>query len=62
MSETVKCSEMRDKCVYAVKFKDSEYCCDFIGVTGKRRGCDPEKCDKFKPRTIGDRSKSKIKY
>ena len=62
MSETVKCSEMHEKCAYSVKFKESEFCCDYIGVTGKCRGCNPEKCDKFKYRKISNSNKSRINF
>ena len=51
--ETVKCSEVMKSCKYAIKLsgtgdgKFSRYCCDYIGMTGKRRGCNPEECDKY---------------
>lgn len=61
MSETVKCSAIHDKCAYSVKMRNGVYVCDFIGVEKHRRGCPPENCDKFKPKIIGDNSRSRIK-
>ena len=52
MSDTVKCSEVQKQCVYSVNYGGGGYkgysFCEYIAVTGKRRGCDPEQCDKFK--------------
>lgn len=49
MSETVKCSEVIKTCHYSSTITEDRVLCDYIGMTGHRRGCDPEKCDKYKP-------------
>lgn len=52
MAETVKCSEVQTRCRYSVNYggggKSGYTFCEYIVATGKRRGCDPEHCDKFK--------------
>ena len=42
------------KCKYANKYCTTKDClskltCDYIGKTGRRRGCRPDECDKFEP-------------
>lgn len=49
--ETYKCSEVQKKCMYSVTMKEGMIICDYIGVEGHSRGCSPEKCDKYKPKT-----------
>ena len=50
MSKTYKCSEVHEQCKYSVMLHDPDFICDYIGIEGKRRGCKPEECDKYKPR------------
>ena len=50
MSKTYKCSEVHKQCKYSVMLHDPDFVCDYIGIEGKRRGCKPEQCNKFKPR------------
>lgn len=44
---TYKCSTVRKTCAYAEKL-GAQYVCNYIGIEEKRRGCDPEACDKYK--------------
>lgn len=49
--KTYQCSKVQKTCVYASFIRNSNYgVCDYIGVTGKRRGCSPECCDKYEKR------------
>ena len=53
MSETVCCNEeIMKKCYYSAgSSKGNPYMithCEYILIEGKRRGCNPEKCTKFK--------------
>ena len=41
---SVKCSEVHDSCMYA---GNKELMCDYIGATGKMRGCPAEACTKY---------------
>ena len=51
--ETVKCSEVIKSCAYSALISNCNSVgmrrfCDYLGKTGKRRGCNPEECNKFK--------------
>lgn len=52
MAKTVKCSEVWKDCIYAWRrnVDDIFVMCDYMDVTGKRRGCDPEACVKYQSR------------
>lgn len=55
MAERIyKCSEVKESCKYScgISSRSSSdlIICDYIVKTGRRRGCDPEKCDKYKKR------------
>lgn len=43
-TEPVKCSKVHGTCAFADK---KELQCNYIGITGKMRGCDAEACDKY---------------
>ncbi len=43
-----QCSKVGDKCFYK-SGNGQNRTCDYIGITGHRRGCSPEQCDKYKP-------------
>lgn len=53
---TVKCSEVWPDCIYACQGYSNHdrkpvkvfVSCDYILKKCERRGCNPEKCDKFK--------------
>lgn len=52
---TVNCTnDVMRQCEYSVALTNYGYaasvCCDYIGKVGRMRGCDPRKCDKFKPK------------
>ena len=51
----MKCKKV--DCHYRSKFEGKIEFCDYIGIAGVSRRCDPEKCDKYKkrekPRTKG---------
>lgn len=51
MSETYKCSEVIKTCAYAQMIKNGTIFCDYLCRTGKRRGCNPEQCTKYEPKT-----------
>ena len=44
--QTYKCSEAIKTCKYAVKV-GAVMCCDYINIAGHRRGCEPERCNKY---------------
>ena len=44
---TYKCSEVIKTCTYAEN-AGAAMICNYIGIEGHRRGCDPEACDKYK--------------
>ena len=46
----VKCSEVGHKCRYSCMSNGVYFCCDYLCMNGKRRGCDPEDCDKYEPK------------
>ena len=47
---TVKCTNsVKKKCVYS-GWIGREHICDYLGKTGKRRGCSAKECDKYKPK------------
>lgn len=48
--KTYKCSEVKKSCYYSVTLEPRMTFCDYICKTGHRRECDPEECDKYKPR------------
>ncbi len=41
----------RKNCQYRSKISGNTAYCDYIGYTGKPRGCDPENCNKYEPKT-----------
>ena len=47
--QTYKCSEVIKTCAYRgfISSWNTQHC-DYIGVTGHRRGCDPEHCTRYK--------------
>ena len=47
MNKPVKCSKVIKTCKYRVKLFDKNLYCNYICITGSRRGCDPEQCDKY---------------
>ena len=47
MSKTYKCSQVKNSCYYSLRLSSSVVICDFLHKTGERRGCNPEKCDKY---------------
>lgn len=52
--KTYKCSEVGKTCKYQYRHnygggRCTDAICYYIGVTGHRRGCDPEHCDKYEP-------------
>ena len=49
MAETHMCSKEIHSCKYSNNISGVYLVCDYINKTGHRRGCDPEKCDKYKP-------------
>lgn len=44
---TYQCSKVIKTCAYAEKVGGA-LTCNYIGIEGHRRGCDPEACDKYK--------------
>ena len=44
---TYQCSKVKKTCFYAVKM-GAQIACDYINMENHSRGCDPEKCDKYK--------------
>lgn len=46
-----RCSEVVESCKYAKKFtyEGTKYC-DYLCMTGQRRGCPGERCDKYEKR------------
>lgn len=48
--ETVNCNRIGMKCFYKVNLGSSLHVCDYIGHTGKMRGCEPTECTKYIPR------------
>lgn len=44
---TYQCSKMIKTCAYAEKVGGA-LTCNYIGIEGHRRGCEPEACDKYK--------------
>lgn len=44
---TYRCSKMIKTCAYAEKVGGA-LTCNYIGIEGHRRGCEPEACDKYK--------------
>lgn len=44
---TYQCSKVIKQCRYAEKVGGA-LTCNYIGIEGHRRGCEPEECDKFK--------------
>lgn len=44
---TYQCSKVIRTCAYADKI-GAAMICNYIGIEGRRRGCEPEKCDKYK--------------
>lgn len=44
---TYQCSKAIKTCAYAEKVGGT-LTCNYIGIEGHRRGCDPEACDKYK--------------
>lgn len=45
---TYQCSKVMKTCAYAEKVGAAATMCNYIGIEGHRRGCEPEKCDKYK--------------
>ena len=50
VQQTYKCSEVIKTCAYRGTISSGGviYHCDYIGATNRRRGCDPEKCTRYK--------------
>ena len=46
-SVTYQCSKVIKTCAYAEKVGGA-LTCNYIGIEGHRRGCEPEECDKYK--------------
>lgn len=44
---TYQCSKVMKTCTYAEKV-GAAMTCNYIGIEGHRRGCEPEECDKYK--------------
>lgn len=59
MDEIVKCSVVGKTCHYSSIMASGNVVCDYIGMTGKRRGCDPEQCCKYK-QTTGTKVKERL--
>lgn len=52
MSKTANCTqEVMLVCKFASDNKNRSNYCDYIGIVGHMRGCDPSKCDKFEKKT-----------
>lgn len=61
MSEkTYDCSRVKNSCYYSNRLSGGgTVICDYLCKTGKRRGCDPKKCDKFIHRITAKKMKEK---
>lgn len=46
--KTYDCSKVGKKCIYSTKIAGNTEICDYIGVEGHSRGCEPDKCTKFR--------------
>lgn len=55
---TYQCSKVIKTCDYAEKVGGA-FTCNYIGIEGHRRGCDPETCDKYKKAERKRRRKTK---
>lgn len=61
MSEPVKCSEVIGSCKYSGTISSSgALFCDYLCLTGTRRGCDPEACTCYK--SNGRRNKRVVRF
>lgn len=54
--KTYKCSKVKQTCKYCGRISSPKATfsntCDYLLKTGKRRGCNPEACDKYEPREL----------
>lgn len=59
MNRTIKCDKkVMEKCKYRGSLNGEGYFfCDYLGITGHRRGCPTECCDKFEKSRKKDRVK-----
>lgn len=46
-NKTYKCSKVMQSCVFASTASKIYSYCDYLSMTGHRRGCNPEECDKY---------------
>lgn len=44
---TYQCSKVMGSCAYADRI-GAAMICNYIGIEGRRRGCEPEECNKYK--------------
>lgn len=51
MAETYQCSKVKRSCQYCSVISGDLPVCNYILMEHQRRGCPPEECDKYKPRT-----------
>lgn len=57
---TYQCSKVIKRCAYSEK-AGAALTCNYIGIEGHRRGCEPEQCDKFKEKSGRGRKVAKGK-
>lgn len=56
MSKTYKCSQVKNSCYYSIRLNGGNIViCDYLHKTGERRGCNPEKCEKYIHKSKGEK-------
>ena len=47
MNKTHNCNNVMRTCKYCTVISGNLPVCDYLSMTGSRRGCPPEQCDKY---------------
>lgn len=54
----VNCDKIGMSCLHKVNLGSTLHVCDYIGHTGKMRGCEPTECTKYAPRRGNGKTKN----